>query len=113
MSNTGKHWSEEDRQYLAQHYGITPLRIMSKHMGRKKSAIKWMAQQLRITSEVIVPECRSCTRHDGKRCDGWTDPAYMWRDGKVCPGFTTNPDARRQTVQAIMRYSKNKGHSNY
>lgn len=46
-----------------------------------------------------------CRRINKGQCIGWTDPEYMWKDGR-CPHLSHDPKLVVKTEQAIRDYAK-------
>lgn len=58
-----------------------------------------------VTMSKIVKQCKNCLKKLGDECPVFLDPAYQWREGKKCFGYTDNPVQMAKIYGDMARYT--------
>jgi len=55
----------------------------------------------------IVEQCKKCEKKTMTGyCSVFDDPAFFWRDGKECWGFTNDPNWNKDFMQSLEQYKR-------
>lgn len=89
-------WTDEERNYLRNHYGRKSARVIGEHLGRSTSAVAMQAAFLGITKKYVGKKTTLCVMCQNAVPNTFTGKGCSWsRHLEPVEGWTAKPTLLR------------------